>query len=189
MVGPLLAPGQEQLFSSYVPGLEAGLHRIDVEQDIAAGGQTMKQSTSHSFNVVAPRFTLPDNTVNSFYPPRGHADSAEVVPHMVFDDPTLPWERVASSVHGADDATNTVPWLAVLLFTEDELRLGSSDLSTMFAATSLGTSAKQGDTLTINMLASEIAKVQNASSAAVYDAGVDGADAKTDLIFSAFGAV
>ncbi|KAK4153610.1 hypothetical protein C8A00DRAFT_15188 [Chaetomidium leptoderma] len=178
-----LLPGQERLFSSYVPGLEAGLHHIDVEQDMVADGQSMKQTTSHLFNVIGPRFALPDGALDSFYPPQGHADSAEVVPHMVFNDPTLPWERPASSVSGPDDATNTVPWLAVLLFTQDELRLGSSELSTMFAETSLGTNVKQSQTLAINMLASEIPKVQNASSAVVYDPDVDGADAKTDLVF------
>jgi hypothetical protein len=132
---------------------------------------------------VGPRFALPDNVVDSFYPPRGYAVRAEVVPHMVFKDPTLPWERPASSVVGDDAATNTVPWLAVLLFTQDELRLSSSDLSTMFAATSLGTGAKQSDTLTINMLAAEIPKIKNAASAVLYDPDADGADAKTDLIF------
>ncbi|KAK4171647.1 hypothetical protein QBC36DRAFT_249202 [Triangularia setosa] len=178
-----LLPGQEQLFSSYVPGLEAGLHHIDIEQDIVADGQSMKQTTSHLFNVIGPRFALPDGALDSFYPPQGHADSAEVVPNMVFNDPTLPWERPASSVSGPDNATNTVPWLAVLLFTQDELRLASSELSTMFAETSLGTNVKQSQTLAINMLASEIPKVQNTSSAVVYDSDVDGAEAKTDLIF------
>ena len=180
---PTLSPGQEQLFSSYVPGLEAGLHTINVEQDIAAGGQKLKQATSHTFNVIAPRFALPDNAVDSFYPPQGHADRAEIVPHMVFNDPTLPWERIASSIYDADDSTNTVPWLAMLLFTQGELRLSSSDLSTMFAGTSLGTTAKQSDTLTIQMLASEIPTVKNLASSVVYDPEGDGADAKTDLIF------
>ncbi|KAJ4294661.1 hypothetical protein N0V88_004890 [Collariella sp. IMI 366227] len=102
---------------------------------------------------------------------------------MVFNDPTLPWERTASAVYTDDDATNTVPWLAMLLFTQDELRLSNSNLSTMFAATSLGTSAKQSDMLTINMLASEIPEVTNSASAVVFDLEGDGANAKTDLIF------
>ncbi len=182
-VGPVLSLGEEQIFSSYVPGLEAGLHTICAKQDIVADGQTLCKTTTHLFNVIAPRFALPDNAVDSFYPPRGHADRAEVVPHMVFNDPTLPWERTASTIFADDDATNTVPWLAVLLFTQDELRLSSSDLSTMFAATSLGTTAKQSSTLTINMLASEILDVKNSASGVVYDPEGDGADAKTDLIF------
>lgn len=53
----------------------------------------------------------------------------------------------------------------------------------MFAATSLGTTAKQSDTLTINMLASEIPSVKNSASAVLYDPEGDGAAAKTDLIF------
>jgi hypothetical protein len=77
---------------------------------------------------------------------------------MVFNNPTLPWERTPSSVLTDDDATNTVPWLAVLLFTQDELRLSSSHLSTMLPSTSVGTTAKQSDMLTVNMLARRYAE-------------------------------
>jgi hypothetical protein len=52
----------------------------------------------------------------------------------------------------------------------------------MFAATSLGTTAEQSDTLAVNMLASEIPSVENSAFAVVYDPEDDSPDAKTDLI-------
>ncbi|KAK3307149.1 uncharacterized protein B0T15DRAFT_553568 [Chaetomium strumarium] len=182
-----LEPGQEQLYSSYVPGVEAGLHRIDVTQNVVAGTECKSFSTSHQFNVIAPRFSLPEKAVDSIYPPPGHADLLQVLPHMVFNDPTLPWERIASHgderSHPADFDFNRVPWLAVLLFTRDELRVDPSALSTMFAGTSLGTAVAQSPTLTVpGVLAAEVGKILDTASSVAWDGSSDGADAKTDLI-------
>lgn len=181
---PPIAPGQEQLFSSYVPGLEAGQYSIDVTQTITApNNPTLSPTSSHLFNVIAPRFALPENAIDSFYPPQGHSDRPEVLPHVVFNDPTLPWERVASSItSGPDYAKNKVPWLVVLLFTQDELRLSSQALSTIFQNTSLGTNVTQSETLSVNMKVAEIPEIQDTASSVKYDATTDGADTTADLI-------
>ncbi|KAK4107376.1 hypothetical protein N656DRAFT_763547 [Canariomyces notabilis] len=181
-----LQPGQEQLYSSYVPGLEAGMHRIDVQQDVTAGSETKSFKTSHQFNVIAPRFSLPDKAIDSIYPPQGHADLLQVLPHMVFHDPTLPWERIASwkDEHNRppDFASNRVPWLAVLLFTREELRLDPAVLSSMFADTSLGTTATQSPTLTVTLPVAEVVKVKDTASSVVWDENSDGTNSKADLI-------
>jgi len=185
--GPRINPGEERLFSSYVPGLETGPHSVVVAQDITAGSEPTKEvQTTHIFNVIGPRFALPDNAIDSFYPPPGHADRAEVVPHMVFNDPTLPWERIASwaseKKQPDDYSTNRVPWLAVLLFTQDELRLDAATLSTIFTPTSLGTAATQSPTLTVNLPVADVPKVLKTASSVLYDPDSDGADTKADFI-------
>jgi hypothetical protein len=162
------------------------MHRIDVQQDVTAGSETKSFETSHQFNVIAPRFSLPEKAIDSFYPPQGHADLLQVLPHMVFNDPTLPWERIASwkDEHSRppDFASNRVPWLAVLLFTRDELRLDPAVLSTIFAETSLGTTATQSPTLTVTLPVAEVVKVKDTASSVVWDENSDGANSKADLI-------
>ncbi len=127
------------------------------------------------FNVVAPQFSLDPKLINSYYPPDGHQDEARVLPHIVFNDPHLPWERDAGfSIHGEFDQDRVsdemptmdpvtglpaidssgmaiirpetsgkshlitdsngdkvfrsmVPWLAVLVFDPEELKLEATD--------------------------------------------------------------
>ena len=63
-----------------------------------------------AFEVVAPQFTLPADAVHSYYPPDGHQDEGRVLPHIVFDDPHLPWERPAGSLDSlVSDPTGTTP--------------------------------------------------------------------------------
>lgn len=42
------------------------------------------------FEVIAPQFSLPANSVHSHYPPDGHQDEARVLPHVIFNDPVSP---------------------------------------------------------------------------------------------------
>ncbi|KAH0538455.1 hypothetical protein FGG08_004953 [Glutinoglossum americanum] len=202
--GPTLPPGYEKLHSFFVPGLEAGLHTIGVEQVITVPGDPsspLKKQNFQKFNVVAPRFTLPDNTVYSVYPPQGHADRAEVLPHVVLTDPTLPWERIGSweaerKKHPPEDIDyrkNRVPWLAVLSFTEEELRLAPSDLAgdtSLFKGTvNFKDKAQQSTTLSINMPVTDLRLVDTSRVATpvTYDPNVDanpdGSTPSTDAIF------
>ncbi|KAF2403811.1 hypothetical protein EJ06DRAFT_554044 [Trichodelitschia bisporula] len=130
------------------------------------------------FNVNAPRFSLPPGIVHHTYPPQGLGDHNNVLPHMVFEDPHLPWEQEASHIDHdeelkaakeavakaaadakkkADEASSTtepssvaakpdtpdspekpadgnmhgrnmVPWLALLTFSEDEIKLKPNQL-------------------------------------------------------------
>ncbi|KAI9935073.1 hypothetical protein ASPWEDRAFT_746225 [Aspergillus wentii DTO 134E9] len=192
---PPIPHGKEQLYSFYVPGLQAGVHTITVEQEIKTRQGTQDQETQtlpgeHDFNVIAPRFSLPEGALNSFYPPQGHADRGEVLPSVVFNDPTLPWEREASQKKAGqgvtDYARNRVPWLAVFLFTQEELRLSNEELDTVFSDPGLKKQnlAKQSATLSTTMLARDTPRLnQNITnnSPIIYDQS-DG-DAKTDVIF------
>ncbi|KAF7590762.1 hypothetical protein BBP40_002377 [Aspergillus hancockii] len=188
---PGLDPGEEQLFSFYVPGLQAGDHSIQVDQHIEADGKTKDVPTStHHFNVIAPRFALPEGAIDSFYPPQGHSDRSETVPNVVFTDPTLPWERVASwqseQVHPSDFDRVRVPWLAVLLFTEDELHLSPPDLAEVLKKTGAKDARQDTTTFSVRMLAKEAsnsAMLQRASTAIAFDDGIDDDAATTNAIF------
>ena len=120
-----LGPGEEELYSFWAPGLEAGNHTFKVDQtiktpaveDIPAHEEHLH--TEQTFEVIAPRFSLPSGDVHSTYPPQGHGDEPKIVPHIVFQDPHLPWERDASSTDDKQDpewTRNRVPWLALLSF-------------------------------------------------------------------------
>lgn len=89
------------------------------------------------FEVMAPQFSLDPKLVDSYYPPDGHQDEANTLPHICFNDPHLPWERDAGKkVYGLKDQEpgsdppifrSMVPWLALLVFDPRELKLDSAD--------------------------------------------------------------
>ncbi|KAL7276583.1 hypothetical protein RUND412_000425 [Rhizina undulata] len=191
---PKLAPGEEQLYSFYIPGLEAGLHKVSVVQDIQTPAQgddgqpqTLHLPSSQEFNVVAPRFTLPDGSIHSTYPPQGHGDTVNTLPHVVLNDPHLPWERIGSKKDAPDKARNRVPWLALLVFTQDELRLQDAFLNgndSIFQKTKdLKKPVTQSTTLAINMKISDLWLTTNQTTPIKQsDVTVD-ATATTDVIF------
>lgn len=109
-----------RLYRYYKPSLDPGLYGIEAKQTVKASiaGQAdstltvfnyeTSQATNlgtdpnnpnaptllQQFNVIAPQFSMDPKLVNSVYPPPGHADEGRVLPHIVFNDPHLPWERV-----------------------------------------------------------------------------------------------
>ncbi|KAE8381125.1 hypothetical protein BDV26DRAFT_256136 [Aspergillus bertholletiae] len=183
-----IQPGYEQLYSYYVPGLAAGPHMIEVKQHVATKDEKQKLDPTrcHPFNVIGPRFSLPEGALSSFYPPQGHADRAEVLPNVVLNDPTLPWERVASwkqpKPPEGDSDRNRVPWLAVFVFTQEELRLGASDLDSVFRDARIQGFKKQSTTLSTTMFAKLVSKLGATNTSPVLYELADG-DAKTDIIF------
>ncbi|KAJ5677931.1 uncharacterized protein N7477_003564 [Penicillium maclennaniae] len=111
-----LDPGQVQLFSSYVPGLEAGLHTIKIQQVLdtdskeinrAAIGTKTLNSTQH-FNAMQMRivFCHTSSSMTHFFHGNERGPSKE--------DP---------------DALNELPWVALLVFPADELKLTNADLN------------------------------------------------------------
>lgn len=108
-------------------------------------GLQKKFTSTQLFNVNAPRFTLPPSIIHQTYPPQGFGDHNNVLPHIVFEDPHLPWEQEASTKddveevaeatktkefdrNGKPRARNMVPWLALWSFTEDEIKLAPKQL-------------------------------------------------------------
>ena len=88
------------------------------------------------FNVGAPQFSLDPKFVNAYYPPGGHQDEGRILPHIVFNDPHIPWLRDAgltdwsknpvsgapSSPPGASwSGRNKVPWMGILVLKPEDL--------------------------------------------------------------------
>jgi len=100
------------------PGLKPGDYRITVEQSIEADGKISPESFSvtRQFSVAGPRFTLDPQEIQEMFPPPGSlGEHSNVLPHIILKRSTLPWERQSTP----DD--NDVPWLALLLFEEQEI--------------------------------------------------------------------
>ncbi|KAJ4378632.1 hypothetical protein N0V85_008929 [Neurospora sp. IMI 360204] len=195
-----IPPGCEALRSFYVPGLEAGPHSITVSQTVyptPPPGQpppvTTPYVTTQTFDVIDPQFSLPDKAIHSTYPPQGQQEAAKTLPHVLFNDVTFPWERIGAPSEEnsppADFDRSRTPWLAVFVFTQDELKLDPNFLpggsSNLFAGVDPSVIVKMSSTFSINLPVSEIAnldKTKVARATAEPDFFID-PKATTDLIF------
>ena len=169
-----LEKGWEQLFSADVPGLQAGSYVASAKQEIEASDNDKLKDpivTNQPFRVLGPRFTLPADVVYSVYPPPGHVVPHEVLPHIVFNDATLPWERrVQTKPDGEpEDPLNTVPWLALLVFVPEELAVDAVDLTEAYKSTSIAASVKQNETMAIETPMNDIVALNSEKVVKLYD--------------------
>ncbi len=112
--------GDFQLFDHYVPALQGGSHFINITQNIKEGSTTINDkeiTSSQEFVVSAPQFFIDSSQVINRFPPAGTTGLyGDVLPHIVLKDPSLPWER--------NMGESGRPWLALMVFEEDELNDG-----------------------------------------------------------------
>jgi len=183
---PPLLPNQMRLYSYYKPSLEAGNYTIEVTQNISSGDQSLEIRNSRTqdasgsvapqeFEVVVPRFSLDRNLINSYYPPDGHQDEGRILPHISFNDPHYPWEILAgtsSSVNGAnhdgllDDGRSMVPWVALLVFDPEELKIPDLQSAQALGIPGIQSQAdllKQTPTGTFGMAVSDYLNLPHAS--------------------------
>ncbi|RPA73816.1 hypothetical protein BJ508DRAFT_45177 [Ascobolus immersus RN42] len=134
-----LLPGEQRLQSFSAPLLVAGpAHTIRVQQTVNGkpSDSQLELVAERKFSVRAPQFSLPDGTIHSVYPPPGYSESRRVLPHIVLSDPHIPWERFGNPLELGDPKKrerHRTPWLGLLSFTEDELRLTSEELASVFS--------------------------------------------------------
>src|SRR5262245_31674080 len=102
------------------PGLPSGDYEITATQTVSldeaapAGGGPY--SATRTFHVAGDRFVLPPSAVRGVFPPDGGlGDHTNVLPHLILDRSTLPWER-----HPGGPADVPRPWLVLLLFSGAE---------------------------------------------------------------------
>ncbi len=99
------------------PALDPGEYELRVSWNVAfdktpAGPENTETAT---FQVTSERFRLNPAEIGSVYPPEGTTGNYEYdLPQVVLTRDTLPWERTAKKGCKA-------PWLALLLFTDDEI--------------------------------------------------------------------
>ncbi|KAF4944969.1 hypothetical protein FGADI_12313 [Fusarium gaditjirri] len=122
-----LKPGQAQILSFFKPGLFPGEYTINVEQNITVIGQeaeSKKLETPKKFVVesISP-YQLPAGSICSVYPGEGEVVEPRILPHIALSDAHVPWELSPDrgSVLGQLLDGSPVPWLALLVFTADEL--------------------------------------------------------------------
>ncbi|KAH7258881.1 uncharacterized protein BKA55DRAFT_561732 [Fusarium redolens] len=123
-----LKPGQAQFLSSFKPSLVPGDYRVTVKQEVVypEGEQSRELKTDKTFTVKGPsQYQLPAGSIHSVYPAEGDAVPSKVLPQVTLSDSHLPWElspddndeRANKHVNGS-----LIPWLALLVFTEDEIK-------------------------------------------------------------------
>jgi hypothetical protein len=131
---PPIPVGDIQFFDNWLPPLIDGTYRVTVQQEINEVVDPNNNTTqplappyvtTQYFQVQGPQFTLDPSQVYSVYPPpNALADYSGTMPHIVLNSRTLPWER---TLDGLEPTANNQPWLALLLFDEDEIITSSPE--------------------------------------------------------------
>lgn len=137
---PAVQPATEESIrfaDSYQTSVNAGTYTITAtltapdalkEADLAAS--IIKSVQVH---ISGPRYSLSPDEIHAVFPPEnGSGDYNNVLPHVVLNRPTLPWERLidrklnkpekdkTEAEKQREDNLEQIPFLALLLFTEAE---------------------------------------------------------------------
>lgn len=109
---------KSRLYGYEVPPLEAGDYIIITKQSVEAPNELTQQIVSKQPVTVraSQPYALSPDLIHSYYPPNMRKVSATTLPHVVLKGAT-PWERSKGNSPGQAPT----PWLALLLFTDDEL--------------------------------------------------------------------
>jgi len=127
---PTPQPGEVIFYTDCRPPLQAGDYVLEVGHELLVGssrvddhGRRLPDAVPHPFSVVGPRFTLDPSELHAVYPPpNSQGRFASRLPMVVLRRRTLPWERTLDgSLAGPGSAA--APWLAVLLFEDNEVQL------------------------------------------------------------------
>ena len=123
--------GNMYLFDSITPPLDDGSYRVSTQTTITVDGTPQPLSRERFFNIVGPRFNVPDALVAGVFPPsNAHGAFENNLPEIVLKRRTLPWERELDPEHNIPPPTHQpgdppppngkVPWVALLLFEDGE---------------------------------------------------------------------
>ncbi|KAF2217900.1 hypothetical protein CERZMDRAFT_80549 [Cercospora zeae-maydis SCOH1-5] len=88
------------------------------------------------------------NDLSIYYPIAGTSEHANVLPHISFNDPFLPWARTVLSA-GDDESFRKTPWLALLSFDAGEVQLRPAHneaIAGVAAARTAGANSAAGNT-------------------------------------------
>src|SRR5215213_1485709 len=106
------------------PAVLDGEYTLTVKQQVQIDGKfgwgndqwTSAPSTRLQFAVAGPRFSLEPNLIQSqFPPPKSIGEYYSVLPHIILNRTTLPWERTIDNSRPSN-TTQPTSWLALLLF-------------------------------------------------------------------------
>ncbi|WP_287277653.1 MULTISPECIES: hypothetical protein [unclassified Okeania] len=112
-------PTKIEFIQYHQPALTDGDYEIKIEQKVTAGEKIPSSNkpfhVTKKFTVAGERFDLKPKDIHAVFPPAGSlGEHSNVLPHIILNRSTLPWERMAIANN------NNIPWLALLLFDEEE---------------------------------------------------------------------
>jgi hypothetical protein len=119
-----LTPGQAAFYDSVVPALPIGEYQIIVQDTVEVDQQPQAPYAAvQRFRVAGPRVALAPGDVVAMSPPSGSQGSYDTwLPHVVLAQRSLPWQVPITDPAAGGAATGpAVPWLALLLFTSQEI--------------------------------------------------------------------
>src|SRR5919198_4291096 len=159
------ATGRVEFVQYHRPGLEDGLYQIEVTQEFHTTGAAAQKvpddtkfTAARTFYVAGERFALAPALVQAVFPPDGSlGEHSNVLPHVTLTRSTLPWERTPLASE-KDGERNDLPWLALLLFDDEEkpapsvVKLGDlrcGDAPFKFPTFAPETGQRDGDKVTV----------------------------------------
>ncbi|MDI2130035.1 hypothetical protein [Yinghuangia seranimata] len=110
-----------------IPRATPGRYRVEVMNTLTdADGDLDDEDrlppSEETFEIRAVRFVLNEASVHALYPPPGSTASyTRTLPHITLNRSILPWERNLAGTRDADRPDARPPWLALLVFGENEL--------------------------------------------------------------------
>lgn len=119
-------PKTKTRFLAYhYPALQSGNYIIEQEIVMPSGmadGKAGIPSIKQYFVVSGERFRLTTDQVFAVFPPKdSQGDYTACLPHIELKRSTLPWERSAIKQHDKSPASYKMPWLALLIISEEEM--------------------------------------------------------------------
>src|SRR4028118_1324604 len=107
------APTKIQFIEYHQPSLQTGKYNIQVTQTIESSkvdNQNPFTTGLKTFYVAGERFILNPQDIHAVFPPAGSlGDHSNVLPHIILNRSTLPWER---TINGS--STTLTCWLVLL---------------------------------------------------------------------------
>lgn len=154
--GPYEIYAEQRITASNALGKNVIVTKYNSSEDAQPPDFKPRKLQPQQFEVMGPQFSMDPALINSYYPPDGHQDDARILPHIVLGDPHFPWEREPGiyvralqdpdsppapkpkpdAPKGANrDASkdadpifrSMVPWIAVIVFDPDELKLTADE--------------------------------------------------------------
>src|SRR5687767_14178625 len=132
-----LDKGDIRFYDNYVPTLEVGDYLINVAQRFNPLNQNIDECfvKSQPFSVQGPRYNLPPEDLFSSFPPNNSLGVFDqFLPQVVLTKQDLPWER---DIFDDRETGHQTPWMALLLFSEDEVQKAATDTRILLMPQSL----------------------------------------------------
>jgi hypothetical protein len=139
-----------EFIENHKPSLKSGEYTVNVEQTVLLKDSPKFDkpfSTNIKLAVFGERFSLQPQEIYASFPPAGSlGDWSTVLPHVVLSRSTLPWERSPIS-----ENSDNQPWLALLLFTEEEYQGEKPDVLPLQLLTLKELKERSGNPQNINL--------------------------------------